>query len=392
MKVPACYRGNILIEACGNIPSRESLVNTLITLPSPPSTDEVKYPHLALHALEAIEDVFVCTESALSVATTQSVMMRSGYLHRKPGPATSAMIRGVLHPDILKVRPRMLTICGIPGGGKSQTCIRALGQFSQQVYEHKKFPNVAGGLKQIIYIYVEVPPSGRLVDIAKQLMARTDEALGSNFFEADIASTRSNPLDLFNRWLIVARAHFLGMVIFDEVQNLFRIASKKDRKKASDVLELKVVDDLALKSVLNIGNVWKIPTVFCMTPDGLSPFSTRQAVAQRACLDGHVNIPVARNSKDQFVCNRLLPTLEIYQYLPEKLRIDSRVCDELFQLTGYVPRILSALWRHGQRVALDRNARRLDIQHLHMAMDMYLSPLKPAVKALISNDAHALAR
>ena len=73
--------------------------------------------------------------------------------------------------------------------------------------------------------------------------------------------------------LIVARRHFLGIVFFDEVQNLFSIETKRERtktRKDSSPRQLTIKDDDALKALLAISNTWNIASAFGMTPDGMS--------------------------------------------------------------------------------------------------------------------------
>ncbi|NPC56902.1 ATP-binding protein [Caenimonas soli] len=395
--LPSIYTGNILIEACGPIPTEKDLVAGLVDIParSEPITNWQSQSHLALHEMQALEGLFVPPKTSKDIALTVGLGVRNGYRVRNPAAAeTASMIRGRPPSQFALIPPWMMSVCGIPGIGKSQSILRSLMQFPGQVIEHTSFPGVVGPFLQLIYLHIDVPGTGRLIDLAKALMRATDEALQTDEFAEVLRAKNSRPWDLFNRWLQVARRHFLGVVFFDEAQNLFKLETKRERERIRKTetrpQALRLIEDATLKAILNIANTWKIPVGFSMMPEGLAAFETRLAATQRLCSEGHHEFSVATSAEDWYSANQLLPELELYQYLPQRMTIGPVQRQAIYEATAYNPRIMIKAWKMGQRVAIEKNSSRFKIEHIRAAMDTYLAPLKPAVKALLSKDPERL--
>jgi hypothetical protein len=395
--LPSIYAGNILIEACGPIPTEKELIEGLVDLPAMPSpiVNWQSQSHLALHEMQALEDFYIPAKTSKDIALTIGLGVRNGYRARNPAAAeTASMIRGRPPSRFALIPPWMMSVCGIPGIGKSQSILRSLMQFPGQVIEHARFPGVVGPFLQLVYLHIDVPGTGRLIDLAKALMRATDEALQTDEFAEVLRAKNSRPWDLFNRWLQVARRHFLGIVFFDEAQNLFKLETKREREKIRKTetrpQALRLIEDETLKAILNIANTWKIPVGFSMTPDGLAAFETRLAATQRLCSEGHHEFSVATSAEDWYFANQLLPELEVYQYLPQRMTIGPNERKAIYEETAYNPRIMIKAWKHGQRVAIDAGACHFGIEHIRNAMNTFLAPLKPAVKALLSKNPERL--
>ncbi|NPC56901.1 ATP-binding protein [Caenimonas soli] len=391
MNTPSIYRDNILIEACGPILTEAALLRHLIALPPNPVRSSSWHRHLAMHEMQCIEEIFIPREVSQRLALTISICVRNGYRPRNPAwAATAAMLRGKPHPQYALAAPLMLSVCGISGSGKSKSLLRSAMQFPWQVVLHEKFPRVVGAFQQIIYLCIDVPPSGKLVDLAKELLRKTDEALGTDEFSAICRSASARPWDLFNLWLLVARRQFVGIVIFDEAQNLFKLETKRAREKGRKLenfpRELRLVEDETLKAILVIANTWKIPVAFSMTPDGMEAFNTRLAATQRLCGEGHYQFPLSASPDEEYFSKTLFPALATYQYLPKPMTIGPNERAVFYEETALVPRILIKAWRLGQRVAIEQGAKHFGVEHVRAAMATYLDPVRPAVKALLSKD------
>jgi hypothetical protein len=236
---------------------------------------------------------------------------------------------------------------------------------------------------------VDVPGTGKLIDLARALMIETDRVLGTEEFNEMLSLRKPAPMAMFNAWLRVARRQSLGMLALDEINNLFKPEPRKVRlakvgRAAAPVLRL--VEEETLRCILTIANTWRIPLVFLSTPEGMEAMSSRFAVAQRMCLDGHHHIRFPHSAEDANTLGLYLPALQNYQYLPKPLKIGPAEAGELFEVTGFVPRILFAAWRLGQRVALEAGSRNFTMDHIRLAMQTYLSPLQAPIAALQSND------
>ena len=272
---------------------------------------------------------------------------------------------------------------------------RLASQF-EQVIEHTTFPGVVGRFQQLVYLKVDIPGTGKLLDLARALMIETDRVLGTDEFTEMLKLKRPSAQDLFNAWLKVARRQSLGLLVLDEINNLFKPEARKIRvakaaragkaEKAPAPPILRLVEEEALRCILTISNTWRIPLCFLMTPDGLEAMGTRFAVAQRMCLDGHHHIRTPQSAADSNSVELYLPALEKYQYLRKPLVLKAAEKKELFELTGFVPRVLFSVWRLGQRIALERGSDAFEMKHIRLAMNTYLAPLQAPLAALRSND------
>ncbi|TDU23286.1 AAA domain-containing protein [Panacagrimonas perspica] len=408
------YEGNILVDGLGPIPSPTELENFLLNLPKAPGAILEAPAYIRLHELLLLENLFVPSPTSISTAQSIDLSLRHSYRSRDPripanrwgeveqhakGPTS------VRPPALDEVRgARLVTIGGAAGTGKTRTISKSLSRYRELII-HETFPGLVGQHVQAVRLSVDVPASGQLVDLAAGLMMEWDRVfthgLGSKAarFELPLARYRharkpSQGLPMFDEWSSVARAHCLGVLHLDEIQNFFRIPTLEQRraKKSADSLpELSVKDDQALLRLLTWCNSMRIALVFSGTPDGMHAFARRLSVLTRVAngffhefspLDG----PNGPGFK--FFSKRL----ESYQYVRNPLKLDEAARNTLHRLTASVPRILIGLWVGGQRIALERDKEDFLLTDLETAAATLLGPLRPAVQALLKGDPVSLRR
>ena len=117
-------------------------------------------------------------------------------------------------------------VVGHSGVGKTEAILRALNRYPKQVIVHEKFPRLEGSHPQVVWISVDVPASGKAIDLARNLMVAWDAALHRAIPDRearflDIPATRDGAR-LLDEWRQVAISHFLGVLHLDEVQNFFK--------------------------------------------------------------------------------------------------------------------------------------------------------------------------
>lgn len=316
--------------------------------------------------------------------------IREGYRFRNPYDArTTALIRGRPLSSDVPESP-INSIMAVGGMGKSRAINRALASQFDQVIEHPTFPGVVGPYQQLVYLKVDVPGTGKLLDIARNLMIETAQALNTSEFDEMLSLKKPAAMNMFDAWLRVARRQSLGLLVLDEINNLFKPEPRKNRlAKAGQPSAppiLRLVEEEALRCLLTIANTWRIPLCFLTTPDGMEAMGTRFSVAQRMCLDGHHHIKFPDSAEDPDTLDFYLPALERYQYFAKPIVIGPMEREELFKLTGFVPRILFSAWRLGQRIALETDSKSFKFDHIRAAVNTYLAPLKAPISALQSND------
>lgn len=394
------YSGNILIEGLGPIRSRAEWTESLFCLPPRPGSVASIPVHARMHWLMSVRDLHVPRQEELRLAESLDLSLRQGYRYRHPAAAATwaTLTREPLAQQELRMPAGALTVVGHSGTGKTEAIRRILGCYPCQIMRHESFPNLLGPHYQVGWISVDVPASGRAVDLAAALMRAWQRAMvpaggeHAQRFERSLALGRQQGARMLEEWRQVACSHFLGVLHLDEIQNLFKLMTLEQRRKRGRVgtreqsAGLAIVEDQVLKWILSLTNEWGIPLCLSGTPDGIQALKTRFAIGQRLVSAGyHVMRPFSPEG-DAELERSFLPALLSYQYVAHPLSASPELIEALMALTAGIPRLLVVLWIAAHRVAFERRDDTLRIEDLHRAAKTYLAPVMPAVQALRSSD------
>jgi hypothetical protein len=293
------YNGNRLTQGLGPILSRAETLKALLQLPPKPSNLKNMPAHIRLHYLMSLRDLHIPSLEGARLQATIDLMLRQGYRYRDPDFADTWRMVGA-EPGAYKLprAPASAALAvGYSGTGKTEAVLRNFNIYPSQVIHHKSFPQMANGLAQVIWLSTDVPATGRLEDLAANLMMSWDCATNGTRFAASLAKNRRDGIQMLDEWRQVASSHFLGLLHLDEIQNLFKIQSLERRIKSKNTeeegRELRIIEDASLKSILNFTNLWQIPLLLSGTPDAVGALTKRLATTQRFVTAGyHLRIPV----------------------------------------------------------------------------------------------------
>ncbi len=341
------YSDNPLIDACGPIPGPDDVGRRLLRLPPLPTNLQNVANHVRHHQLMAVADLFVPTRVSIELAMTIDRMLRRSYTKRSPqDPTTWAYLYGARDPrDVTDVSLLCASAVGVSGTGKSVACTRALSMYPQ-VVEHPRFPHLVSPFRQLVWLKVDVPASGKLVDLARVLMLETDAALNDDFFEGVLSKNLKRGPELWSLWVQRAKSCFLGILVLDEIQNLFRLESKRVRQQAhaNDILpELKIVEDEVLKNILTLSNTGRIAVLVLGTYDGMAAFSKRFSTGQRLVQCGFHHFTPSASADEQYYQDYFFPVLRRYLWADKPLTNSEEIRQVLHQLSGGIPRIRTTL-------------------------------------------------
>ncbi len=398
------YAGNILVAPLGAIPSTEDALQALTSLPdAPPASAMSDIPkHVRLHFAASVRELHIPALESARVACSIDLMIRQGYRYRDVRLArTWQVVMGEMTsvagaPRLGDVAPAMaVPVQGHSGVGKTQLILRWLQRYPQTVM-HTSFPKFVSGLKQLVWLSTQVPESGGATDCARRLMQAADEAMESNRFAEPLARKRPpSGTALLDEWLQFARAHFLGLLHLDEVQNLFKLPTLEERRRrskgATQSLELSLQDDKTLKWILSLTNSG-IPLVLSGTPDGMSALLKRFSTAQRASTGGCHHLHRFEDPRAPSFRKIFLEQLGRYQYAKKPLPISDDLADLIVDRTAGIQRLIIALWFGAHRIAFERRgADDLRLTDFERAASTYLAPVRDAVEALKSGDPQRMA-
>jgi len=242
---------------------------------------------------------------------------------------------------------------------------------------------------------VEIPSSGRAVDFVEALMRATDDALGAEYFLRHYHSGRRSAVSMLNDWLNKTACHFIGILVLDEINNLFKIETLAEQRRKvgkKGTPAVRVADDEALKLILYLINSAPMPIAISGTPDCLPILATRCSTAQRLVSGGFHKLTHFEAPSTKQFAECLLPTLLRYQWFEQKLPMSNELAQLVHQLSGGISRICNALWRHAHLAAFERGAMRLELDDFRHAAGGPLAFVAPSVAALLSDDPAKLNR
>lgn len=343
--------------------------------------------HIRMLDLMKVRDLHIPTPIERQLLQTVDLMVRSSYSYRDPRQASTwASISGESEGMGIRLsKATAAAVEGLSGVGKTEACLRSLHSLGPQVIQHDSFPQLVGAFKQVVWLSVEVPASGRSSDFARSLMFAWDEATGGHRFTASLDRSRSDGQRSLDEFRQVAKAGFLGILHLDEIQNLFKSRPLKERQRraGADRGELSIVEDQTLKWILSLTNSGQIPLLVSGTPDGMGALTKRFSTAQRFNTAGYFQLERFTDAQSPQYRKFFLKALEQYQYVNTRISIDDFLAELLLTLTAGIPRILVALWIAAHRISFER--RRgvdLTVQDFEIASRTLLAPLAPAISAI----------
>lgn len=387
--------GNALLEACGPILQKRDIARRLLYMPSIPGGESTSAERARSYSIPELWRLHIPTQQGIEVVQTIDMLLRQGYVQRRPGEAATLRMQCGLPPFNCDSSPIILmsAVSGVAGCGKTQAIDRAL-RLWPQVLVHERLPGFVGQVKQLLWLKVDVPGSGKLVDLVEALFRAMDEALGTDYLSMAASDRGGLRKMAASTWLAKARLHCLGILVLDEVQNFFRIQSKRarqsERARGGLRADLRVAEDEALKFVLSLANTASIPLMVAGTPDGLQALGTRMSTGSRVSIGGLIRMPHAQTADDAFFC-LLLKKLQGYQWTREQFEVTDHVRAEIFRWTGGILRNVIGLWVHAQRRALDEGAPCMDLTHLRWAAEGPQELNQNAVAALLSQNPRRMA-
>lgn len=220
-------------------------------------------------------------------------------------------------------------------------------------------------------------------------------ATGSRRFEYWLSKDRiPDPMRALDEWRQVAVSHFLGVLHLDEIQNLFKLKSLKQRTSRqgkTEAPELSIQEDQVLRWLLYLTNSGQIPILFSGTPDGIGALTKRLSTLERLNTAGYHAFEPFTDAMASDFRKTFLPQLGQYQYVQNRLAVDDNLARLLIELTGGIHRIMIALWVAAHRVAFERQDDSLRLQDFTVAAATWLAPVAPAVAAIRSKDANKMA-
>lgn len=397
------YEDNILVQGLGPLLDDKEVMKRLLYLPEKPTNIQSLSITERRHHLMSLLDFHIPSQKSVHIYQSIDSLLRQSYRYRDPNrTSTWRTLNGEMIEQQMPRSPALATaISGHAGTGKTETTLRAFGCYPQQVLKHENFPKLVGPHYQVAWLTVDIPDSGRSSDLATNLMRAWDAAMAkynpqyTPRFEQELSKSRRNGGQMLDEWRQVALSHFLGILHLDEIQNLFKLATLKQRR-AKHTLdkppELSIVEDQSLRWILSLLNTWQIAVVVSGTPDGIGALTKRLSTTQRIITGGYHKIDTLTQTHSGEFKELFFDQLVQYQYVKKPVNDSSEFRQMVLTLSAGIPRVILALWFAAHKVSFERGGNDLRFEDFDKASKTLLAPISQAVKALNSGDPVLMAK
>lgn len=221
------YQGNPLIESLPPLWSMEEVERMLSYFPPYDPAQTQKSTEVRLHLLENTREFFLPQGIHYEIHLSISNMLRRGYIDRNPvmlGTWTGQTSKVKQLESRLQRRAffgskaRGLCIVGVGGVGKSTAVENILTRYPQ-VITHTSYKGEDFIQKQLVWVKLQCPSDGSLRGLCLNYLEEVDDILGTNYIRY-YGVGRRNVDELLLIMARVASNHFLGVIVFDEIQDL----------------------------------------------------------------------------------------------------------------------------------------------------------------------------
>ena len=223
------YAGNPLIEALPRIQSGDEARVSLRRKPRLLPEDRAKPPHIRLHLVEELKRVFIPMAVHETIERTISTLLRDSYVARNPLPDAKYWHTARLQAPLidaaddndadLESAGRGFMILGGSGNGKTTCVRRVLRRYPQHVI-HTSYKGEACHLHQIVWLRLEAPENCSLQELISTFFEEVDKVVGTNYYQSHGGSGKLPPRVTIPRIPAIIAAHAIGIIVFDELQNL----------------------------------------------------------------------------------------------------------------------------------------------------------------------------
>jgi hypothetical protein len=221
------FKGNPLLEALPAILGHSDVERKLSYFPEYDRNQRELSEEIRLHLLENSRELFIPQAIHYEIHLSISNMLRRGYIDRNPvtqGASATHRANVATFADriqrraFLRSRARGLCIFGIGGLGKS-TAVERLLSLYPQVITHRTYEDQPFVLRQLVWLKLQCPGDGSLRALCINFLGEVDDILGTNYVDGYRAHRMTRD-ELLLAMARVASNHYLGMVFFDEIQDL----------------------------------------------------------------------------------------------------------------------------------------------------------------------------
>jgi hypothetical protein len=370
---------NPLLLALPPIKSDDEWLEQLATEPAFDESQLSDEAHIRSYHAAGLKDFFIPAERGRHVARRLDQLLRHGYRSRNPlaGDHFRLLQRDYAQAQRAgKVRKLVFSIAraicsfsliGVSGMGKTTTVEAVLAAYPQYIL-HKELD-----LHQVVWLKVECPKDGSVKELALNILRAFDAVLGT--FHTPKVTSRVTLDSLMSLVKHLARAHHLGVLVLDELQNV-------SVRKSGGREEL-------LNWFQELVNELKLPLVLLGTFKARNVLQLDARHSRRAgVMGGATWRPLVRGPEFDL----LIETLWYYQWLRAPGELTDAFKDMVYAETQGVVAFVVDMFLVCQLYALSHGKETLTPEMFHYVARNEFEFLQPLLNALRSKQPNRLAR
>ena len=372
------FMGNPFIDALPAINTQDDWIDQLNSPVAFDVEERKSAAYLRSYYVLRLRSYFQPLPKHLDLAMRVDQVLRQGYVCRSPvNGERTALLQSLYEKEqdgineyacYSEYQPiSSLSLIGTSGIGKSTTTERILSRYPQTIY-HPEY-----GLHQIVWIKIDCPPDGSVIQLAINFIVELDRLLQTNFRSG--ISARMGKDGLLETVKHLAGVYSIGLIAIDEIQNL---SIKKSGGRES-----------MMNFFQEMCNVLHVPIMLMGTMKAMRILQLDFRQARRnAAVGSYVWEAMRNDSSWEF----LLDSFWRYQWLHKPVDLTKKWRDFLYKETQGIVAVVSAAFILAQLRALRKNEEEITEELFKRVMQKDLAPIQPMLKALRSGDSRRIAR
>lgn len=381
------YRGNPLIEALPPVVRDDvEVMNAMSMEPIFAMDERTLAPAIRRELISRLNGLFIPLPPHFQLLERLSTNLRRSYTWRNPMlPQTQSYLHqkgACLSPETLSARSAagsVLFIKGISGIGKStgtEACLRALGPC---VIKHRAYQGKPLVETQIVWLKVSCPEDRSLKSLCVAILAAAEGALGgkARYTSELIDDPRMTAGTAIRAVMQCLANHHVGILVIDEVQNLFSTTG-------SAAVEL-------LNFLLRLRDESGIGFVICGTYASLQLLQSTFRIGRRIAAGGVTEF-VRPDSGDDPEWVSFCEILWQYQWVTQPEAFTPKIAIQLFELTQGIRGLAVPLVIRAQEDAIADGTETVTTTSLLSSWKRHFTQLDRPIAALRENNPTALAK
>ena len=355
------WEGHPLIEALPRLLSAQDVALDLMKAPEWTPADRLRPAYVREVALASLRKYFFVLADHIALERKVATALRFGYEERNPAdPQWWPNVRARLESGqaglptyAAGARASALgfSVTGLTGTGKTTAILGILSRYPQLIV-HRKYKRRPFTHLQVVWIVVQTPYDGSIRQLAINILRAIGAVVGEDYVAKYGGEERMSVPKAIGAVIRVAALHHLGLIVFDEVQQLAKSYTASQR---------------VLDYLVNLINTVGVPVAMIGTLKAREFLSREFHQIRRSGGLGETHWGrVPRSEWRPFVEN-----LWQNQYTQIPVPLTEALIEKFYFLTQGIQDFSVRLFMEAQRLAILDEGERVDDAALTSAFDLF---------------------